>query len=786
MKYLFGNFVSVLRHYKSASMINIIGLSAAFVVFFVVLMQTRYDLTYDRGYPTGDRLVQFIQDWGGGNAGTYINFQIPAMIKDKVPEIEAHCMTSNWGASKFDVGGEDGDGTAVRTYDIDHLRATSGFWQVFRPEVVAGDTTGILSAYGRALISERTAETLFWNEDPIGKSIRYHYGDPDNPDRYLTIAAVYRDFPENSSVKNGIFTHLPEYDEEELSFQAYFLVEPDNLKSANDKIDYEELMGAEQAEQLRAEYPHLYDNIYRLERPGEIYLSQYLGSGPRMTSVVSLLAIAILTLVIAFVNFVNLSLAMAPSRVRGINIRRILGVNKSVLRIVIAMESVLFCLIALGIALVAVHYLKNTALAGDIFASDLSVGAHAGLITLGALGVLAVAFCIGLYTSRYSTSFEEWEALKGSFALGIKSVRLRNILIVFQFTTAIVLICFTLLINRQNTYMRNHNWGFEKENIIYLPLYGLWSNVGPFSEEIMRDPRIENYSISRVIPGEQTMSWGRDFEGKSINLTVWSVDERFFDLFGVDIVAGEKPMHMDSLVSQIVVNRAFLKEYEFDESIVGKDFPAFGPGRIVGVAKDINFLPLRYGIGPMAFGVLAQWQNFQYVIVKLNGNDVPGAIEYVEQTWNKFSNDPFELHFLDRFMDDLYSRESNMAKLLGTFGLIIVIIAVMGVYGLIMFNTRYKRKEIGIRKVNGATTGEIVLMLNRSMLILIGIAFVIAVPVSWYVITRWLEGFAYRTTAPWWLFAGAGLLVLAISVVAVSWQSWRAANTNPAEVIKSE
>lgn len=182
---------------------------------------------------------------------------------------------------------------------------------------------------------------------------------------------------------------------------------------------------------------------------------------------------------------------------------------------------------------------------------------------------------------------------------------------------------------------------------------------------------------------------------------------------------------MDSAVSQIVVNEAFLKKYEFNESIVGKDFDAFGPGRIQAIAKDIHFESLHSSIEPMAFGVLSQWQNFEYVPVKLSGTEIPNTLRHIEQVWTRYGNDPFDVHFLDESMDKLYQKESNMAQLIGLFGLIIVVIAVMGIYGLILFNARYREREIAIRKVNGSSGGEIMLLLNRAILIQLGIAFAI-------------------------------------------------------------
>lgn len=772
------NFFGVLKNFKTSSLINILGLSAALIVFFIVLIQTHYDFTYDKGYAKSKEIYQYNSIDNDGVVHTHINFQRPALIKERVPELKNYCMMSSGGENSFDV--DKGDGSMPDTHKVAYSTATSAFNDVFAPEILWGDTVELFSAPGKAMISEKTAQRLFGNEDPIGKTIRFHFGG-----FALTVQAVYRDFPDNSTLKNGIYSHLQEFDESEWSFRAFFLIDPDNVKAANEKINSAEVWGEEYAKQ-KEENPDD-KSAYRLSSMNELYLTGGgKGGSKRINTTISLLAIGALTLVIAFVNFVNLSLAMAPSRVRNINIRKILGIDKTTLQLTIAMESVIFTLIALGIALFGVYVIKGTTLAREMFASDLSLSAHIGLLALASLIILIIAFLIGLYTMRYSTSFDESEALKGSFALGVQGVKLRNVLIVLQFTTAIALICISTFIRQQNHYMMTYDWGIPKENIVYLPLAELGANSQAFGQELLRDPRIKDYSIIRDLPGRVGMSWGRNYEGKQISLYVWSVDDRFFDFFEIPIIAGRQPEPMDSVVSQIILNEAFLKKYEFDESLIGKDFPAFGPGRVQAIAKDVNFQSLHEPIVPMAFGVLSQWQNFNNFLIKLTGDDMPGTLKYIKDTWEKFSKDPFEVHFLDENMDNLYRQENNIAKMIGIFGLIIVIIAVMGVYGLITFNAKYKRKEIAIRKVNGSTENEIILMLNRTVLIQLAIAFIIAIPIAYFAVSRWLENFAYRISMNWLIFLLGGVIVLIITLFTVSWQSYKAAVANPTESLNKE
>ena len=234
---------------------------------------------------------------------------------------------------------------------------------------------------------------------------------------------------------------------------------------------------------------------------------------------------------------------MAPARVRGINIRKILGANRNSLRLTIASESVLFTLLAVVIASFGLYFIQSLPLARSMFSANLALADNLGLLASATGVILLLSFLVGLYAMRYCTSFDEAEALKGSFAVGVKANGLRNVLIVVQFATAITLICISMLIKQQNDYMLHYDWGFDRENVVYVPLAGLGQQANAFGEELLRDPRIKDYTISRVLPGQETMAWGTVIEGKPVYLTIWSVDERFMDFFGVNMIAGRKPEH---------------------------------------------------------------------------------------------------------------------------------------------------------------------------------------------------------------------------------------------------
>ena len=778
MNYLFRNFVSVLRKFTTSSIINIVGLSVALLVFFVVLIQVHYDLTYDRGYKNADRIAQFYVDFGRDSWVTldYVNQQDPREFQQKVPELKSLCLVSGNGETSIDLNTEGG---MPQTFQVNVSQTNPGFFAVFTPEIVRGDTTRLLDEPDRALISKKTAERLFGQDDPIGQVLYAHDGS-----EQWVVQAVYRDFPANSSLENGIYTYLKERSRGSWGCHAYFLVDTD-LKALQEKVNSEEVIGKE-AVKVMKESSDKYQLAFCLTRLNEHYLTYSGMSGSkRLPTTLSLLAIGVLTLLVAFVNFINLAMAMAPSRVRGICIRRVLGINRTTLRLTIASESVLFVLLSGGMALLGLWAVSRSAFAQDFFpAMDVPLGAYATLLA-GAFGaVLLLAFLVGLYTMRYSTSFDEAEVLKGSFASGVKASGLRNALVILQFATAIALICISIFIKQQNDYMLRYDWGFDREQVAYVPLKGMEGNARLLGEELLRDARVTDYCLTGALPGSLYSTMGTGYKGQQVNSFIWSVDERFFDFFDITLLEGRLP-EADTIPREVMINEAFLRDYSFDAGeVLGTNYNGF---HVVGLAKDMNFQSLRERIKPMSFWAAPdEGDNFQYLLVKLTGNDLVGAVDHIRQVWGDFSSEPFEVHFLDDHMDQLYQQETNMAKLIGLFGLLVVLIAVMGVYGLIVFTTKQKAKEIAIRKVNGSSVREILLMLNRNVLSLLGVAFVIAVPVAYYFIQRWLENFAYKTPVHAWVFLLGGLVVLAITLATVSGQSYRSATANPTRALNKE
>ncbi|HCO67429.1 MAG TPA: hypothetical protein DIT04_06705 [Dysgonomonas sp.] len=773
MKFLFKNFLNLFRLFKTSVFLNILGLSVSFAVFLVIAIQTYRDATFNKGFSKIDTIEYLELTYADGNKVQHMSYPLAEQIDSIIPEVRKFCIYGDWGNRAFNKSPED------RTrYDLPLMFTSRGFFDVFTPEIIAGSTERLFVDNSLVLISEKTAKKIFGDEDPVGKPLYNHY----NTDNFMTIAAVYKDFPQNSSINNGIFAMEYSRDPSEWSYRLFFDIVPGTSSLINEKLNKEDdwnkniLRWSDENDDNKRVLSMLPLKDMYMDTPGN------------KSSFLSLLAIGIVMLIIAYINYLNFSVAMAPSRVKTINIHKILGIKGSFLRFSIQMEGVFLAFIAFLLALFYV-YIFNTLPISSYFSADLSLSNNWGIIILIGIVLLIIINLVSIYPSQYLSSFKEAMALNGSFALSPRGVKLRNVLIVIQFMAAIYLICVAWFIKIQHDYMQSFNWGIEKENIIYVPINGLNTNFKTFGEEAVKDPMVLDYTASRFVPGNVQMGWGRDFEGVNINIKAWPVLPNFLDFFGAKITAGEgfRESSSDSTsTDQVILNEKFLEKYGFDYNIVGKDFSTFRKGKINGIAGNVNFESVRYPIQPMAFVYFYDNRQIEHIFFKISGENPAAAIESIRKVWDGFSNDEFRFKFLDEDIDKLYVDESNMAKLITLFGIITIIISIMGIYGLIIFNTRYKTKEIAVRKVNGATEMEVMFLLNKNLLILLAVSFILAVPLSYYTITKWVENFAYKASIPWWLFAAAGVLVFIISVITISWQSWKAATANPVESLKNE
>ncbi len=759
MKFLISNLRLLLRRFKSVAIINVVGLGVAFAVLLVVAMQVRYDLSYDRGFENSREIFISENAWGEWEFDVNMNWPLPELWSQRIPEIKNYALRRDM--ARTTALQREGEGSDAPHFDLIVEGASPSFPEVFSMVFTAGGAGGTFDAPGRCVIPQSAAAAIFGTDDPVGRMLVQ----ADTPSLTYTIDGVYRDFPANSSIPNSLYTHAEVRNQGNYFYNAYFVIDPRDRDAVVAKMNDSTLLGNLDPERFYA------GERYALTNLGDYYLHGGAEGGGHFGFTLYLLVIGGLILAVAIINFINLSMAMAPSRVRGVNIHRILGIGKRALRASLSMEAVVMAAVAVVAGCFAVT-------------ADLTLAHNIPLVALCALGLLAVAFGVGAYTSRYATSFDVAIALKSSFALSRHGAGLRNTLVVVQFATAVFFICVSAFVWIQYNYMSTYSTGYQRENIVYVPAMADSLSNASFAQELAKNPAITGYTVSDV-PGYTNNIVGSEIDGREVTAHIWPGDDNLLDFFGVEMVAGENFSAAQG-ERKAIVNREFMRKYGFtDDEVMGKELNG---AIIVGVAEDVNFQSLHEPIKPMAFFSARFWRGSE-AFIKIAGTDVAATTRFIEQTWHKFATEvgtDYSLTFLDEKIDALYHRELNTSQLIGVLGMMAVAIAVMGVFGLIMFNTRYKTREIAIRKVNGATRTGVALMLNRNMLILVGVGFALAVPLTLVFITRWVEGFAYKAAVPWWLFPTGGFVVLAIAVATVSYQSWRAASANPVNALKTE
>lgn len=503
-----------------------------------------------------------------------------------------------------------------------------------------------------------------------------------------------------------------------------------------------------------------------------------------------LIAIAFVILLIAAINFTNYSIALTPMRIKSINTQKVLGATESELRGTLVMEAVITCLVAWLIALLMTHLLSLTSIT-QILHADMALNQHIGLLAGVGLIALAVGLFAGIYPAFYMTSFAPALVLKGSFGLSPKGRQLRNGLVGVQFVASFALIVVALFMYQQIHFMQRSSLGFDKEQIIITDLNNeIVKAQGTFANELKSNANIEMVSYSDILLSASDFypTWGRRFgDSPQFMFQALSVDTGFLQVMGIPLLEGRDMRISDESSEGVkwIFNEKAKNDFNLSAGIKGD----FGD-EIIGFIPNIQITSLRKDMEPMALRLIREsdgtGRNYAYIRTKAGSNHAE-TIKYVRSTLEKLSSGfPFNVRFYDEVINSSYQQENNMTSLITWFSIIAVLISMVGVFGLVVFESEYKRKEIGVRKVLGSTTGQILAMFNIRYVRILTICFVIAAPIAWYAISRWLENFAYRTPMYWWVFLLAFLLITTITMATVTFQSWRVADANPVDSLKTE
>lgn len=811
MKIAFRNFLTTLRRYKISSLLNVIGLTLAFTAFYVIMTQVWWELGYNRSLHEADRIYLVEnEDWyEPGKWSSWLNRPVPERVIASTAGVEVGgCMWGGFGSGTCWTSNEPSFG--YNKFSASCGSVSLPFLDVFAFRSVEGDVHDIGKPKS-VIVSREAAERM---RVGVGSLIWVDTDEP-QPDGAMEVVAVFEDFPDNSLlgecevVKNLGETNL--YTTSEWSFNYFVKFRPgaDPDEFARQWTNVNQEMQREAAEKRAAAGDAADDDdesgIYgvRLSPVSDLYFESDSQAPCRQGSVVTtytLLGIAVLVIVLAFINFVNFFFALVPVRIRTVNTFKVFGAPASSLRFNFVFEAFGLVLIALLAAWYVSFALQGTEFASYISAS-LALSQNLEVLGLVAVVAFVMALAASLYPAWYITSFAPALVVKGSFGGTRSGRRLRTLLLGVQFFISIGLIIATSFIRLQHDYMMHYDMGFDKENLLAVRL----SERGAVSYDALRqkllsDPQVKDVTgaTSRLVSVGR-MGWGREFKGRQVAFQSYVVQPDFLRVMGIPITDGRDFLEsdFDKELGTMIFNEAARREFEMQ---VGDRINGFvSPDeQIVGFCADFNFKPLQYGVSPFCFYLLPKkiqqenyWHLPHVVYVRMTpGADIAAVTAHIRRCIAEVDprTEPGDIvvRVFDEELGLEYDNERKLTAIVGLFALLAVVIALMGVFGLVLFETQHRRREIAVRRVMGASRGEILAMFNRRYVMLVAVCFVLAVPVSIWAVRHWLAGFAYAVPLYWWVFALALAGVLAVTALTVTVRSWRAVNENPAESVKSE
>lgn len=779
MKTIFHHFLTTLKRYKVASALNVAGMSVAFAAFIVIMAQVRYDRNFDKFHARSGTIYRTEISMDSTEFFPLINIQLVDLLRPTTPEIGLNAMYTTPGmlsglGSYVTV---EQSGSRVGFKEVASV-IEPDFLDLFDIRMIEGDRNAIREP-GRVLIPRSLAEKFFGTASPIDQNIFFS----DDPAKVATVGGVYADLPENTMIRNTILLGF-DRNNPDLVFSnnstqyTYFVELPSAAVASQVSTQWRERI-----EELMGDQKWLKD--IRLTPIEEAFYAtdtifDVTPKGSRAGTTV-LFAIALLIIGIAAVNFVNFSTSLTPLRMKSINTRKVLGSTTSALRGMLLAEAVGISLIALVFAVVWVQVLSKTSFV-DLFSIQLGLRTNLAVYGWGLFAALAVGLAAGLYPAYYTTSFSPALVLKGSFGLTPRGKKLRMGLLGFQFIVSIGLIIAALFMQIQNNFMRRMDTGLNVEHVAFVQLNEtLMDQKNTLINLLKEQPQVAEVAFSDVPFGLSDINpawqFGYDEFQNLILVDVICVSWNLPGMLQVRMTEGHS--FTESTQGQkIIVNETAVNKYGWQ---IGQTFD--NGLEIIGIMEDFNHRSLHHPIGPMA---LLAMDNIQLAHILTTG-DPDKAADAIRSVMAELDPSyPADVKIYDTVYENLYMANKKTTWLITIFSLLAVIISLVGVFGLVMFETQYRKKEIGVRKVMGATVEQILAMFNKRFFWIVTVCFVLAAPLAWYGIRQWLLSFAYRTPLHWWVFAFALLIVMLITLITVTVQSWRCASANPVHALKTE
>ncbi len=788
---------------KAFSFINILGLSIGISVCFIIMLFVQDELSYDRFNKNADKIVRiyFKANMNGGKINEAgVMPPVAKALKSDYPEVED--------ATRFRPDGRPKIEYRHKIFkEAEAAFVDPNFFSVFSFQFLKGDPKTALAQPNTIVITEEMAHLFFGNDEPIGKILTYNGGGQ------FKVTGVIEKIPSNAHFHFDLLGSLETIDFAkndtwmEGNFYTYVVLKKGtDYKKLEAKLPgmVEKYMGPQIAQQMGMSLSQFRtkgnDLGFALQPLTAIHLhpetTTEIEPAGNVKYVYIFGAIAIFMLLIASINFINLSTAGASRRAKEVGVRKVMGSGKWDLIKQFLFESLLVTCIALIIAAVMVQL--SLPVFDDLSGKNLQFGfaikPAAGLVALG----LVVGLLAGIYPAFFLSSFKPIATLKGRLSASTKSLGLRSSLVVFQFFISVSLITGTIVVYQQMKFIQNIQLGYNKEQLMVIPnSWALGKNERNFKDQLLKDTRVENVTISGYRPAGPTnsnnaLAYPEGNDKQVLTSLEYKIDERYIPTLGIQMAAGRNfsPTVYGTDSSAIIINEAAANVFGFGNNAIGKVIVRQNSDRgrdyrytVIGVVKDFHFRSLHDAITPL-FMVLNPESG---IIVKVRTKDIAGLLISMKQQWASYNvEEPFSYAFMDDLYNKTYAAEQKTGTILNIFAVLTIFVACMGLFGLATYTAEQRSKEIGIRKVLGASVTQVTSMLSKEFLKLVLIGCLIAFPLSWWAMHKWLQDFAYRVDIHWWVFVLAAVFALLIALFTVGFKAIKAALANPVKSLKTE
>jgi putative ABC transport system permease protein len=790
-------FRNMNRH-KGYTFLNVAGLAIGMAACLLIALYVRHELSYDTYHPAADRLYRVaidIQSQAGNRVFAKTSAPLAAALQKDFPQVEKVTRLNKQNSQLVSYG------PGKSFYENNFYLADPSIFEVFTLPLLKGNSQTVLNRPGTLVITEELAKKYFGNTEPLGKILKV-----DNEP--FEVTGVLQTLPYNSHLKIDLITSLATW-----AKQDWYKDVADNWHST---MFYTYLKAKQQVnipafekQMVNAADKYVSEQIkgwgvtyhYFLQPVKAIHLHSQLKDEAEVPgnaiNVYILMVVAGLIMVIAALNYINLTTAQSANRAKEVGVRKVIGATKRPLIMQFLCESLLLTFMALvfALGLVFTTWPYFEVLSGQTYAFDGLFTPQFILILVGL--TILVGLAAAIYPALVLASFRPVAVLKGSLSFGAKGVGLRQVLVVCQFTISLILLVGTIMVYRQLNFMKDQNLGFEKEQMLVLPVRGtsIADNYEQIKNEFQKHPAVVSATTSASVPGQEVQNFSISLKGepddKGQSMYYLFTDFDFLKTYGIQIVAGrdfDKTIQTDK-ESAFLINEKAVAAFGWatPEEAIGKKLEAgFGrDGEIIGVYKDFHYRSLQAPIEPLVVATVP-WR-LNTISLRLNTKDLPATMAFVQQKWQElFPQNPYEYSFLDEEFNKQYRADEKIGRTFLVFTGIAIFIACLGLFGLATFVAQQRTKEIGVRKVLGASVTSIVGLVSKDFVKLVVVSFVIATPLSYVLISKWLENFASRISIGWLTFIIAGMALLVIALLTVSYQSIKAAVANPVKSLRSE